>query len=151
VDYLADTNVLLNALQQDRPLRKRSRDALKKLYRSGNRICVAPQNIVEFWRGCTRPANGGLGLSPEETAIHVARIEGLFVLLPDRQAIHSEWKRLVETYRVAGKEVHDARLVAFMVVNNIARILTFDAKGFSRYKFIRAVHPDDVLSRDDVA
>jgi predicted nucleic acid-binding protein len=145
VDYLADTNVLLRALERNHPMHRPAWDALKTLRRRGDRICVTPQNIVEFWRGCTRPAErNGLGLSPEDTAGHMARIEKRLVMLPDVPEVHQEWKRLVVRYEVAGKQVHDARLVACMVVHNVRSILTFNTADFERYKFIQAVHPADV-------
>jgi len=82
----------------------------------------------------------------EDTAAYVARIEKLFALLPDGPEVHQEWKRLVVAYGVAGKQVHDARLVACMVVHNIGRILTFNTADFERYQFIKAVHPADVAA-----
>ena len=46
--------------------------------------------------------------------------------------------------RVSGQKVHDARLVAAMNVHDVKTILTFDVDDFSRYRFIRVLHPEDV-------
>ncbi len=58
--------------------------------------------------------------------------------------IFPQWERLMSTYRVSGKNAHDARSVAVMVVNRIDKILTFDTGDFTRFSEIRALHPQSV-------
>ena len=62
-------------------------------------------------------------------------------LLPDTQAVHQEWRKLLVTQHVSGVQVHDARLVAAMRVHAVKRILTFNEKDFARYTEIEAIHP----------
>jgi hypothetical protein len=54
-------------------------------------------------------------------------------VLPDSSAVYSEWRRLVVTFSVSGVQVHDARLVAAMKVNNISHVLTLNVADFTRY------------------
>jgi hypothetical protein len=68
-------------------------------------------------------------------------------LLPDSLAVHQEWRRLLVTYNVSGVQVHDARLVAAMRVQDVPRILTFNDKDFARYRDIEAVHPRSVSAK----
>jgi hypothetical protein len=42
-------------------------------------------------------------------------------------------KRLINTYDVIGKQVHDARLVAMMLVWQVENILTLNDRDFQRY------------------
>jgi predicted nucleic acid-binding protein len=65
-------------------------------------------------------------------------------LLPDSLAVHEEWRKLLVTHSVSGVQVHDARLVAAMRVDNVNRILTFNDKDFARYTDIQAIHPRSV-------
>ena len=44
-------------------------------------------------------------------------------------------------YRVAGKNTHDARLVAAMVVHGVSSILTFNIQDFTRYAEITIFDP----------
>ncbi len=45
----------------------------------GERILYAPQNLVEFWRACTRPMSAnGFGLSVVETNRRAKVIERLY-------------------------------------------------------------------------
>ena len=48
---------------------------------------------------------------------------------------------MVITYRVSGKNTHDPRLVAAMIVHGIGSILTFDVQDFARYTEIVVADP----------
>jgi predicted nucleic acid-binding protein len=136
---LLDTNILLRLAQPHHPSAAVATRALRTL-RSNNEILhIAPQNIVEFWAVATRPvAANGLGYSTEQATAEVDALKRLFVLLPELP-LQDVWERLVTDYRVSGKNVHDARLVAAMVVHGIGSILTFNAQDFLRYGAIRVL------------
>jgi predicted nucleic acid-binding protein len=120
--------------------------SIAKLLSSGERVCIFPQNVMEFWNACTRPAtSNGLGLSLAETERQVARLEAVLTLLPDTPAIHVEWRRLVIRHGVSGVKVFDARLVAAMRVYEVESILTFNVDDFKRYPWIRAVLPQEIM------
>jgi predicted nucleic acid-binding protein len=116
---LADTNILLRAIQPDQPVsRALARAALKALYRRGDSVCIFPQNLIELWSVATRPVDAnGLGLALVDAERNMTRCESFFVLLPDTAAIFQEWKRLVVGHGISGQRVHDARLVAAMIVH----------------------------------
>ncbi|MFM6282248.1 MAG: PIN domain nuclease, partial [Dolichospermum sp.] len=60
--------------------------------------------------------------------------------------VYSEWEGLVITHSVIGINVHDAKLVAAMLVHGITHILTFNTKDFARYSEIIAVNPTKIAS-----
>ncbi len=127
MDCLADTNVLLRSIDQTHPMNPIALTALTTLLSSGDRVCVTPQNIIEFWNVCTRPADrNGLGLAPAEADREASRLETILTLLPDIPTIFLEWRRLVVTHSVSGARVHDARIVAAMNVYGISSLLTFN-------------------------
>jgi len=93
----------------------------------------------------TRPVDrNGLGLSAKESDLEIRTIEAGMSLLPDNEAVYREWRRIVTDYGVCGLQVHDARLVAAMLVNQVGHILTFNVADFSRFSKIKALHPDAV-------
>ena len=101
---------------------------------SDETIYFSPQVISEFWNVVTRPvASNGLGFSVHLAIKEVEKIERSMALLPDAPEIYLEWKRLVTRHQVLGSKVHDARLVATMIVHGIGRILTFNGRDFARY------------------
>ncbi|TVQ64557.1 MAG: PIN domain-containing protein [Spirulina sp. DLM2.Bin59] len=145
--YLVDTNILLRFADRDHPLHPVIRTAIRKLHQEGHKLQVSSQNCIEFWNVATRPIErNGFGLTPLEAERLLQRIERLFPVLPDSSEIYREWRRLVIVFGVSGVQVHDARLVAAMKVNNIPCILTLNGEDFKRYisEGITAVAPGTV-------
>ena len=60
-------------------------------------------------------------------------IESICSVLVEPDAVLDELKRLIATYSVAGKQVHDARLVAMMLAWQIDNVLTLNDRDFRRY------------------
>jgi predicted nucleic acid-binding protein len=112
-----------------------------KALRAGNEtLHITQQNIVEFWVVATRPIDAnGLGFTTRQAAEEVGALKRLFLLLPELP-LQDAWERLVVEYRVSGKNAHDARLVAAMVVHGIESILTFNTQDFLRYGEIRVLN-----------
>jgi predicted nucleic acid-binding protein len=142
VDYLADTNILLRSAEPAHPMHVTAVQAVSTLLSRGERICVLPQNLIEFWSVATRPAKvNGLGFSPAQTENEVSKIEALLTVLPDSPTIYPEWRRLVIAHSVSGKQVHDARIVAAMNVYQITQLITFNLDDFKRYSRIVLIDP----------
>lgn len=136
---LLDTNILLRLAQPHHPHASVAARALRTLRASDETLHITQQNIVEFWAVVTRPiAVNGLGFSTEQANGEVDALKRLFVLLPEIP-LQEAWERLVADYRVSGKNAHDARLVAAMVVHRIESILTFNVPDFMRYGEIRVL------------
>jgi predicted nucleic acid-binding protein len=49
-------------------------------------------------------------------------------------------------HQVVGRAVHDAQLVASMVVHGITHILTLNVPDFARYAEVTPVHPQQVVA-----
>ena len=116
--------------------------AVKKLFADSYDLCLLPQNVIEFWNVATRPSDrNGLGCTTAQADADVAVLESVFTILPDSPAIYPEWRRLVVAHSVAGKQVHDTRLVAAMNVHKITHLLTFNADDFTRFPGIVIIDP----------
>jgi predicted nucleic acid-binding protein len=117
-------------------------NAINTLRVRGEQLHIVPQNLIEFWNVYTRPIErNGLGRTVTEAQTEINRLKTLFSLLLDTPAIYQEWERLVVVHAVIGVNVHDARLVAAMLVHGLTHILTFNISDFARYSEITAVHP----------
>ncbi len=82
---LVDTNILVRSVERRHPLMRAARQALRSLTQQGNELCVAAQNIAEFWNVCTRRAEvNGLGNSIAATDRLTARIEPSLHCCPTR-------------------------------------------------------------------
>jgi len=137
---LLDTNILLRLAQPYHPSAPVAARALKALRLSNETLHITQQNIVEFWAVTTRPIDAnGLGFTTQQAAEEIGALRRLFLLLPELP-LQDAWERLVVENRVSGKNTHDARLVAAMVVHGIESILTFNTQDFIRYGEIRVLN-----------
>ena len=141
---LVDTNVLLRLVSQADPLHETALGAIDTLEDRGEKLFVSAQNFVELWNVATRPpGRNGLGLTPPSADRLLRRLEPAFPRLAESEDIYQQWRKLVVRFEVSGVQVHDARLVAVMLANDIATILTFNTRDFQRYVQIgiQAVDP----------
>lgn len=145
MSFAVDTNILLRSIDDGHPAQPVAQNRLLELRNSGETPFIFPQNLVEFWAVATRPiANNGLGWNIDRAEQELADLKTLFVVLPDTDAILPEWERLVVHHRVVGKQTHDARLVASMLVHGVTHLLTFNTNDFKRYDEITVVNPQGV-------
>ena len=144
---LVDTSVLVRTADRQDDRHDMAARSLQELRLQGERLVLAPQNIVEFWAVATRPRSArGLGLTLKRTLGKVSELTEGFEILPEGPAIFDEWLSLAERCAVAGKQVHDARLAAWMRVHEIAEILTFNVDDFRRYPGVTPIHPREVAA-----
>lgn len=141
---LVDTNILLRMTRRPDPQYAIVAAAVAHLAREAN-LYYTHQNIAELWNAMTRPAErNGFGLSIAEAEREVVAIEAGMILLPETTLVYEEWRRLVVECRVVGVQVHDARLAATMLVNNVRHVLTLNVADFARFEGLTALHPKDV-------
>lgn len=90
-DIQADTNILLRSAEPAHPTHQQAVNAVKTLLANGDRVCLIPQNLIEFWNVATRPIDkNGFGWSPAKTDVEISHLESLLTVLPDTQAIYRE-------------------------------------------------------------
>lgn len=142
IDYLIDTNILLRRMQINSPQRPITKRALRILASQGNRLCIASQNLQEFWYVATRSvARNGLALTPAQAMRKLYALKRSFNFLPDTPDIYNEWEDLVTSLNITDSLSYDARLVAVMHVYGLTHILTFNVTDFKRFSSIIAVDP----------
>lgn len=147
--YLVDTNILLWFSRHEDLRYQIAREAVHKLEASGHQLQTTLQNFAEFWNVSTRSANqNGFGRTPVETDDLLQDLEEAFPLLPDSADVYPVWRQLIVKYNVSGVQVHDARLVATMLVHDVKHILTFNTQDFTRYmpEEIIAVDPSEEIN-----
>lgn len=125
---LVDTNVLLRLAVPADPRHLSARRAVEALEEEG--LYAASQNFIELWNVATRPVeNNGLGQTITAADKVLRSLEQAFSRLPESAEIYDRWRELVVRFGVSGVKVHDARLVALMLANDVVRILTLSPPG----------------------
>ena len=74
-DIQADTNILLRSAEPAHPTHTQAVNAVKTLLANGDRVCLIPQNLIEFWNVATRPIDkNGFGWTPAKTDVEIMKI-----------------------------------------------------------------------------
>ena len=68
-----------------------------------------------------------------EALLDASRFAAVFEVLEDSQAVADMLANLCRNVRLAGKQVHDANIVATMLTYGERRLATFNVKDFRRY------------------
>jgi predicted nucleic acid-binding protein len=140
-----DTNILVRAAYPPDQKHTVTKNALGTLRKRQETLCIAPQNVVEYWGVATRPVEkNGLGMDLATVIKEVADLRQLFTLLPYTSQVLETWQRIVIAQGVLGKQVHDALLVAIMQVHSVMSILTFNVGDFTRFPGIMVLHPAQI-------
>ena len=129
-----DTNVLVAARFVSAPMHEKARVCLKRV--SGDRkaaICISRQVIREYLATVTRPQSWSNPLSMAEALGDVSRLANSFVVLEDGPHVMNVLFSLCRGVRVAGRQIHDANIVATMLAHGERRLLTFNQRDFRRY------------------
>src|SRR3954468_1589931 len=143
--YLIDTGVLLRLFDRSDLNCRTIRKALWNGRRAGHGFTVSVQNVAEFWNVSTRPisARGGYGLTVLEVDQRLRVIERACAVVADSANLYSFWRRLIISHGVTGVQVHDARIVAWMLSQAITHIITLNTSDFVRYTEIVALTPSE--------
>jgi len=145
--YLLDTVTLLLCFHRSDPRSASARLSIKKIEARGIRPEIAMQGIAEFWNGSTRPSTvrGGFGLDLRTAKNRLRYLERRFDVLFETRKSLDILREMLTSRSISGKSVHDARLVAVMLAEDVDVIVTLNVKDFVRYRdVISVLHPDDV-------
>src|ERR1017187_8653472 len=147
MNYLVDTNILTRLAEPGHVMHRPALDAVQLLVRQGHKLHIVPQNLYEFWVVCTRPTDvNGLGKTAAEAIAELSNLKALFWWLDETSAVYGVWEHLVASTPVVGKNAHDARFVAIMMIHGLTHLLTLNAQDFRRYPGITVMAPADVLA-----
>lgn len=147
---LLDTGILLRLLNENDPAHSVVEQALDTLIARQEDLLITTQNIAELWNVATRPVvNNGLALPTAAIAkLYDDTIAPVCKVLAETDSLPDELRRLLIKYGAIGKQVHDARLVAMMLVWQIENVLTLNDRDFRRYEpeGITVVTPTSLVS-----
>ena len=128
-----DTNVLVYATQATAPQHVAAKGKLDSLHADGTVLYVSRQVLREYLAVVTRPQ---LLAAPLPITTALARIRlfaQLFTVLEDGPAVTVRLDELCRATRVGGRQIHDANIVATMLVHGETRLLTSNVQDFTRF------------------
>lgn len=138
-----DTNVLVRARMPEAPEHVRALVWLEQALNGAERATISRQIIREYLAVVTRPQTWSDALPMEDALADAARLLDSFELLEDGPRVMERLLALCREVPVAGRQVHDANIVATMLEAGERRLLTFDVNDFRRYAaHVELVAPD---------
>lgn len=127
-----DTNVLVYSAVNGAPFRTQALTALAQHERDRPQ-CVSRQILREYLAVVTRPQIWGRPLTLAEAAKDTDTFSQRFTILEDGPSVWSELTVLSQQIVFAGRQVHDANIVATMLAYGAKRLLTFNQGDFRRF------------------
>jgi len=147
VRVLLDTTILLRLVDDSSEKHQECLHCLEVLNDHAMPVTLF-HNLAEFWAVASRPKppkSKGLGWTFQQTSAGLKKIKLWVPILDLPKDPRRTWEDLVRKHHVMGFQVHDTKMVAAMMENNIETIVTYNIKDFKRFKSIRARRPQDVV------
>ncbi len=128
-----DTNILVYANAAEAPLHQIALIAIETRYEAGVELWVSRQVLREYLVTFSRPQKF---MNPRPISTVVERIryfQSRFRVAEDNSAVTARLLDLVQQLPTGGKQVHDANIVATMLVHDIPTLLTHNTDDFARF------------------
>lgn len=131
---MLDTNVLLAATDEGRSEHRDALTVLNDWAAGPTDLCTSGQVLREYLSVATRPAKqNGLGLNLPDALENVRAFRGRTTLLAEDSKVADRLLGLLADIECRGKQVHDANLVATMLVHGIGTVVTMNLEDFARF------------------
>jgi predicted nucleic acid-binding protein len=130
-----DTNVLVYATIDGAPFQDRSRAAIVRLAREET-AAISRQVLRESLAVVTRPQTWGQALDLATAIADATGFANRFPVLEDGPPVWDALRDLTRHSAFAGRQVHDANIVATMLAHGERRLLTFNIADFKRFEAV---------------
>ncbi len=135
-----DTNVLVYAAVQDSPFHQLAWHAVETFSASSTPAWISRQVLREYMAVMTRPATHAHAL-PAITVTQVLHFQSIFRIAEDGPTVTENLLSLFKSIPVAGKQIHDANIVATALAYDIPSILTGNVADFDRFSNLIEIIP----------
>ncbi len=132
-----DTNILVYSTNRSAPLYLTAKSAIDALTTCGAEQWVSYQILREYISAMTKlptiPIAGVLK--------NVRDYRASFSMAADSPLVHDELHILLSQIPCGGKQVHDANIVATMLVHGVPNLLTHNVADFKRFGHLITIIP----------
>lgn len=136
-----DTNILVYMEVATAPLHMVARHMVQKYYDNGNPLWISRQILREYLVQVTRSQAFAHPLPITKATARVRYFQTHFSVAGDTPQVTDQLLVLLEQIATGGKQVHDANIVATMLIYDIRSILTHNVADFARFAHLITVIP----------
>jgi len=127
-----DTNILVYANVIETPFHEQTLAAINTAHDAGRTIWISRQVIREYLVTLTRPQF--FENLPRATVLkQVEQFIARFQVADDTASVSKQLVKLMSDFKIGGKQVHDANIVATMLAYDIPCLLTHNTKDFRQF------------------
>jgi predicted nucleic acid-binding protein len=136
-----DTNILVYANISESSFHQVALHQIQNLYDTGMDLWISRQVLREFLMTLTRPQTF-INPQPISTVIERVRFfQTQFRVAEDTAEVTEKLLTLMSEIPIGGKQVHDANIVATMLVYKIPQLLTHNTSDFARFAHLINIIP----------
>ncbi len=128
-----DTNILIYANVATAPLHEQALNSIKTAHQAKRPLWISRQVLREFIAARTRPQTFAQPSTPDVVIERVRYLEEQFQVADDTAVVTGQLVKLMGDFKIGGKQVHDANIVASMLTYDIPCLLTHNVKDFERF------------------
>ncbi len=128
-----DTNILIYANVATAPFHEQALNAIKSAHQTERPLWISRQVLREFIAARTRPQTFARPSTQGVVIERVRYLEERFQVADDTTTVTRQLIKLMENFKIGGKQVHDANIVATMLAYDISCLLTHNTKDFERF------------------
>lgn len=140
-----DTNVLLTATDVLRPSHLEAQRIFSKASQQGFHLAVSGQILREYLAVATRPVEAnGLALTVPDAVENVEQFLQFANFFEETEEVALRLRDLAKNLDVRGPRLHDANIVATMLVHRIPVLVTQNSKDFIGFGGIKTLAIDDI-------
>ena len=128
-----DTNILVHANDEDSAFHEVARQRLRDLDAAGHELWISRQVLREYAVVVSRKMNERNAFDAAALVADLDRLEAEYRVGDEDARITLVVKKLIQSHAVKGKPIHDANIVATMLVHRVGQLLTQNVSDFVRY------------------
>lgn len=136
-----DTNVLLRATIAQMELHAEATALLAAQYAQGASLWISRQVIREYVAHVTRPQLTAQPLSPEHVRQQVTTMMKTYRVADETEDVTQRLVDLINDVPVGGKQIHDANIIATMLVYRLDTLLTANMEDMRRFGHLVTLEP----------
>lgn len=130
-----DTNILVYANVIETPFHEQALAAINTAHQENRVIWISQQVVREYLVTLTRPQ--AFDNLPKEIVLEqVTQFIKKLEVADDTPSVSEKLLELLADFKVGGKQIHDANIVATMLAYEIPCLLTHNVKDFKRFESI---------------
>lgn len=128
-----DTNVLLRATIHSFPNFDQVKAIVSACIEQNDALYISRQVVREYFNQVTRPQTFMQPMQPAEIPLQYHKLKAVFTIVDETERVGDRLIDLLQTHPIVGKQIHDANIVATMLVYDVKFLLTINYQDFKRF------------------